>query len=193
MKFYGAVASVFLLSFVAVIWAVRGGPATDKGGMATLPASATAETARAPQQMSKAARQSLEDQTRLSAYDTDLNRLRHTTLQASYAYMVQPCDPKNKARFVEATSAYVKAFISRTNCSLLSCSREKIAMAGAAFNTEEDARVQRAIEEAFSRGGVSASDFPVGRQMAMLGLIGPDNAANSCVGGVRTRVGDSRR
>lgn len=193
MKFYAAVAAVFCLSFAAVVWMVRGGPAVSNGGMVTLPANAAVETPRPPQQSGQAARQSLEAQARQSAYDTDLNRLRHTTLQAAYAFMVQPCDAKNKARFIEATTDYAKAFISRTNCSLLSCSREKIAAAGAAFNTDEDQKVQRAIEQAFARGGVSASDFPVGRQMAMLGFIGPDSTENYCSGGVQTRVGDRRR
>jgi hypothetical protein len=192
MKFYGTVASVFILSFVAVVWAVRGGP-TIGSSMVTLPAQAAVETARASQQSGQGTRQTLEAQTRVSAYDTDLNRLRHTTMQAAYAYMVAPCDPRNKSRFVEATTDYAKAFISRTSCSLLSCSRDKIAAAGAAFNTDEDRRVQRAIEEAFSRGGISASDFPVGRQMAMLGFIGSDSPNNYCSGGVQTRVGDKRR
>src|SRR5687767_12640178 len=127
MKFYAAVAAVFCLSFAAVVWIVSSGPAIGPSGMVTLPASAAVEPARPTQQSGKAAPQSLEDQVRTSAYDTDLNRLRHTTMQAAYAFMVQPCDPKNKARFVEATTDYAKAFISRTNCTLLSCSREKIA------------------------------------------------------------------
>jgi hypothetical protein len=188
MKFYIAVAIAFVAAFGGISLAVRSVPALDRGAMVTLPASAaTAQALDAGRDDSMRQRE-FDSRQRASAYDTDLNRIRHTTLQAAYAFMVAPCDPKNKARFIQATTDYAKAFISRTNCSLLSCSRDKLVATGAAFNTAEDQKVQRAIEEAFARGGVSASDFPVGRQMAMLGLIGPDNTTNSCVGGVQTRA-----
>jgi hypothetical protein len=180
MKFYIAVGIAFLAAFAGISVAMRGFPTIGSGGMVALPASA-------------AVRQTLDAQARQSAYDPDLNRLRHTTMQATYAFMVSPCDDKNKARLIEAATDYAKAFIARTNCSLLSCSRDKLEAAGAAFDTREDRKVQGALSEAFARGGIGAADFPVGRQMAMLGIIGPDSNNNHCAGGVQTRVSDKRR
>lgn len=123
---------------------------------------------------------------RESKYDSELNRLRYTTERAAYAYTVAPCNAKHKADLVAAVTSYGKAFIARTGCTALSCSREKLQIDAAAFDTSHDRKVWRAVEDAFSHGGISAADFPMGRELAMFGLV-ESKPGRACAGGTRVR------
>lgn len=182
-------AILFLASGIGLSWVAQHSPVGGDGIASPLQSAAFTTQ----QRSGKAIEQNLDDQRRLSAYDTELNRLRYNTLQAAYAHSVIPCDPKNKMRFVQAVTDYAKAFVARTNCGLLSCSRDKLAAAAAAFDTAEDRKVQDAIRDAFSRGRVTAADFPVGRELTMFGVISVENFGNRCTSDSQPQVDDRRR
>src|SRR6187399_1410702 len=99
MKFYIAVAIAFVAAFGGISLAMRGTPSLDRGSLVTPPAGAATAQASDFDRNDSMRQSAFDSRQRASAYDTDLNRIRHTTLQAAYAFMVAPCDPKNKARF----------------------------------------------------------------------------------------------
>src|SRR5688572_25453870 len=115
MRFFVFVAIAFVAAFGGISGFMGGGfvPMRSQPAVAER---TPAKPASLPDRRSDAARN---HETTKSYYDSDLNRLRTTAQQASYAYSVAPCNPKIKADLVAAVTAYAKAFIARTGCGLL--------------------------------------------------------------------------
>lgn len=104
-----------------------------------------------------------------SVADSALNEIRNATLRAATAYSAAPCDEDYKAQLIKALTDYVRAYIAKRDCFFfpMFCSQDNIEVSGAAFSTPLDRQVQNALREAFSRGGISSSDFPYGTQLAV--------------------------
>lgn len=95
--------------------------------------------------------------------DHILNELRRKTVAAALAYL--PCDEASKNRFARAAQEYFDVYDARAKCVLSKCS-DDARLKLIAFDSKLDHDVNKAINMALSRGGISAWDFRSGSMMA---------------------------
>jgi hypothetical protein len=149
-RIYVYVAIAFVVSFAGVSWAARGFPV----GIGS-------------QQIAKNA-----------AHGPSLDTIKQEALQAATGFALSSCDSTMKQNFVEALSAYVRAWQAKLTCPrpanlLILCSSETLNAAVAAFSTPLDLRVAAAVAQAFSQPGITIEDFSETIRYDMLRFGGP--------------------
>jgi len=99
------------------------------------------------------------------ARDPVLNQLRRDVITAANAYL--PCDRARQRSFVSAAQKYYDLLEERTSCLIHKCAPDawdKVAQ----LRTDLDRDVGEAVQRAVSRGGISAWDFRLRSQGAMV-------------------------
>ena len=107
-----------------------------------------------------------------------LDTIKQEALQAATGFALSPCDSTMKQNFVEALTAYVRAWQIKLDCPRLAnmpmfCGEEKLRAAVAAFSTPLDGRVAAAVAQAFSQPGITIADFSETIRYDMLRFGGP--------------------
>lgn len=151
--------------FMTISWAVRGFPTGKEPPIVVVrerpdPAKLDARNA----EMAAAKKR----ETAASAQDAALNAVRMAAIGAATTYTAYPCNEDNKRQLVKALTTYVRAYLDKRDCFFpMFCNDRKMEMSAAAFSTPLDGDVRKALQGAFSQGGISSDDFPFGTQLAV--------------------------
>lgn len=148
--------TLFVLAFAGFSWMSKGrAPAERPGAAAVAPALPPAHS---------------------TGHDAGRNLMRLTAIQASNAYLRNPCDEAARAALVVAAASYIRAAAPERDA------------AGAEAQSAAERNAMAAIRAAFAAGGIGADELPpmAGSQLTADGLTasGPGPAA-PCAGGRR--------
>jgi hypothetical protein len=165
MRFYFYAALMGLTAFIFISWAVKGFPSRPPPAVVVVrqPPDPAELEARENARKTLMTRETAE-----SSRSESLNDVRYTTIRAANLYAAAPCGADNKEKLIKALTAYVRSYLDKRDCSVFFlCTDDKMDASAAAFSTPLDGEVKKSLMAAFSRGGISSSDFPYGTQMAV--------------------------
>jgi hypothetical protein len=161
-RIYVYVALAFVVSFAGVSWAARGFPVS----IGTWPFGdpVVRDDESKVREIQRAVR--------------SLDAIKQEALQAATGFALSSCDSTMKQNFVEALTAYVRAWQIKLDCPRLGnmpvfCAEGNLRAAVAAFSTPLDARVAAAVAQAFSQPGITSADFSESIRYDMLRFGGP--------------------
>jgi hypothetical protein len=167
-RIYVYVALAFVASFAGVSWAARGFP-VGVGAWQTVLSTPSGDHG------SGDAQSKVREVQRVAR---SLDTIKNEVLQAATGFALSPCDSTMKQNFVDALTAYVRAWQVKLNCPRLGnmpilCGEEKLRAAVAAFSTPLDERVTTAVAQAFIQPGITSADFSESIRYDMLRFGGP--------------------
>ena len=165
MRFYFYIALTCLTAFVFVSWAVKGFPTSRPPAVVVVrqPPDPAEIEARENARKTLMTRETAE-----SSRSESLNEARYATIRAANLYAAAPCSADNKEKLIKALTVYARSYLDKRDCSVFFlCTDTKMDASAAAFSTPLDGEVKRSLMAAFSRGGISSSDFPYGTQMVV--------------------------
>ena len=160
LRFALLAVALFAAAFIAISWANKGFPVM---AMRVAPLKPDARLPTFEQSVKQGLRKDWENsKTAQSDGDKERDKLRLALWQAAIGYKLSPCDATMKKNLVEAATNYTNAWAAMAGCKSGVCSgdEKKLDAAAAAFKSPADARVHKALGEAFEQGGIAKDDFP---------------------------------